>query len=65
MEELLESCLKIENNQPLFVSITIERIDFARIINKIALNIGIKDIYFEISNPYLKHDALKKLEVEE
>lgn len=64
MEKLLESCLKINNNQPLFVSITIERIDFAS-INKIALNMGIKDIYFEISNPYLKHEALKKLEVEE
>lgn len=62
---LLESCLKIEKNQPLFVSITIERIDFARIINKIALNMGIKDIYFEISDPYLKHEALKNLEVEE
>lgn len=64
MEKLLESCLKIKKNQPLFVSITIERIDFAS-INKIALNMGIKDIYFEISNPYLKHEALKKLEVEE
>ena len=46
MEKLLESCLKIEKNQPLFVSITIERIDFAS-INKIALNMGIKDIYLD------------------
>ena len=62
---LLESCLKIEKGQPLFVSVNVERMDFARIINKVALNLGIKDIYFDISDPYIKHDVLKNLEVEE
>ncbi len=62
---ILESCLKVEKNQPLFISFHIERIDFARIVAKIAFEMGVKDIYFEASDPYLKHEALKNLEVEE
>lgn len=62
---LLESCLKIEKNQPLFISVNVERIDFARIVHKIALSMGVKDIYVDIVDPYLKHDVLKQLEVEE
>ena len=34
---LLENCLKVEKNQPLFISVNVERIDFARIVNRIAL----------------------------
>jgi aminopeptidase len=62
---LLETCLKIEKNQPLFISVNIERIDFARIVGKVAYELGVKDIYFDISDPYLKHDALKNLEIDE
>ena len=62
---LLESCLKVEKNQPLFISANIERIDFVRIVTKIAYELGVKDIYYDISDPYLKHEALKNLEVEE
>ncbi len=62
---LLETCLKIEKNQPLFISYNIERSDFVRIITKQAIEMGVKDIYFEGSDPYLKHEALKSLEVEE
>ena len=62
---LLESCLKVEKNQPLFISFNVERIDFARTIAMIAFEMGIKDIYFDASDPYLKHEALKNLEVEE
>lgn len=62
---LLESCLKIEKNQPLFISFNVERIDFARIVAEIAFEKGIKDIYMDVSDPYLKHEALKHLEVEE
>lgn len=64
-EVLLKSCLKIEKKQPLFLSFNVERIDFARIIAKTAYKLGVKDIYFEISDPYLKHDALKNLEIED
>ena len=62
---LLESCLKIEENQPLFISFNVERIDFVRIVAEIAFDMGIKDIYFDSSDPYLKHEALKHLDVEE
>lgn len=64
-EVLLMSCLKLEKNQPLFLSFNVERIDFARVIAQIAYKIGVKDIYFDINDPYLKHDALKKLEIED
>lgn len=62
---LLESCLKIEKNQPLFISFNVERFDFARVVEKVALDMGVKDIYFDIADPYLKYEALKVLEVEE
>ena len=62
---LLETCLKVEKNQPLFISFNIERIDFVRIVSKIAYSLGVKDIYYDITDPYLKHEALKNLEVED
>ena len=62
---LLESCLKVEENQPLFVSFNVERLDFVRLVSEEAYKLGIKDIYFDMSDPYLKHSALKSLEVED
>ncbi len=62
---ILESCLKVEKNQPLFISYNVERSDFVRIITKIAYELGVKDIYYESSDPYIKHEALMNLEVEE
>jgi len=62
---LLETCLKIEENQPLFISFNVERIDFAHIVAELAFEMGVKDICFDIADPYLKHEALKHLEVEE
>ena len=62
---ILESCLKVEKNQPLFISYNVERSDFVRILTKIAYELGVKDIYYESSDPYIKHEALKNLEVEE
>ncbi len=64
-EVLLETCLKIETGQPLFISCDIERMDFVRILSKIAYNLGVKDIYYDLHDPYLKHEALKNLEIEE
>lgn len=60
---LLSNCLKIESSQPLFISFNVERLDFARIVAKEALKMGIKDIYFDMVDPYLKHDLMKNLEV--
>ena len=62
---LLETCLKIEKNQPLFISFNIERLDFVRVVAKVAYTLGVTDIYFDMSDPYLKHDALLSLEVED
>ena len=62
---ILESCLKLEKDQPLFISFNIERIDFVRIVARLAFEMGVKDIYFDSSDPYLKHEALKYLDVEE
>ena len=62
---ILESCLKVEKDQPLFISYNVERSDFVRIITNIAYSLGVKDIYYESNDPYLKHEALMNLEVEE
>lgn len=52
-EVLLETCLKIETGQPLFISCDIERMDFVRILSKIAYNLGVKDIYYDLHDSYL------------
>ena len=62
---ILESCLKIEKNQPLFISYDKERKDFVDIVTKIAKELGISDIYYDEHDPYKKHELLKKLSVDE
>ncbi len=62
---LLETCLKVEKNQPLLIRYNTERLDFVRIITKIAYELGVKDIYYDAEDPFLKHEALKNLEIEE
>ena len=62
---ILESCLKVEKDQPLFISYDVERRDFVHIITRIALELGVKDIHYDASDPYLKHELLKELDVEE
>ena len=62
---ILKTCLKVEKDQPLFISANYERIDFVRILANIAYEIGVKDIYFDLTDVHLKHDALKKLSFEE
>ena len=62
---ILESCLKIDKGQPLFISYNTERKDFVNIITDIAHELGVEDIYFDESDPYKKHDLLKTLDIEE
>lgn len=62
---ILNSCLKVEKNQPLFISANYERVDFVKILANIAYEIGVKDIYFDLTDVNLKHDALKNLELED
>ena len=62
---ILESCLKVEKDQPLFISYNVERRDFVNIVTRIAIELGVKDIYYEANDPYLKHELLKSLEVKD
>ena len=62
---ILKTCLKVEKDQPLFISANYERIDFVRILANVAYEIGVKDIYFDLTDVHLKHDVLKKLGFEE
>lgn len=62
---ILNDCLKVESNQPLFISANTERLDFVRIVADKALELGIKDIYFDLTDPILKHSLLKELTLEE
>ena len=62
---ILKTCLKIEKNQPLFISSNIERLDFVRIVTEEAYSLGVKDIYYELTDPYLKHEALLNLKLSE
>ena len=64
-EVLLKECLKQKNNQPLFISVNVERYDFARIVTDIAYKMGSKDVYVELIDPYQKYQSLKALSVEE
>lgn len=62
---ILNTCLKVKKNQPLFISANYERVDFVRIIANLAYELGVKDIYFDLTDVYLKHDALKNLELDD
>ena len=62
---ILNVCLKVKENQPLFISANSERLDFVRIITDKALELGVKDIYFDITDSKLKHSVLKELTLEE
>ena len=62
---ILESCLKIEREQPLFISYNKERKDFVDIITKIAKEHGVTDIYYDESDPIKKHELLKSLSADE
>ena len=59
---LLKECLKLKQNQPLFISVNIERNDFALIVAELAYQMGCKDVYIETTNPYEKYLTLKYLE---
>lgn len=62
---ILTTCLKIEENQPLLISANYERIDFVKILANVAYSLGVKDIYFDLTDVELKHDALLNLELDD
>lgn len=60
---ILKTCLKVEKNQPLFISANYERVDFVKILANVAYSLGVNDIYFDLTDVELKHDALLNLEL--
>lgn len=62
---ILKTCLVIKENQPLFISANSEVLPFVRIVANEAYKLGVKDIYFDIVDSYLKHDMLKNLDFED
>lgn len=62
---ILNACLKVEKEQPLFISCTTERLDFVRIVTEEAYKLGVKDIYYDLNDPYLRHEAMKNLNLDE
>ncbi len=64
-EVLLTKCLKIKKGEPLYIQAPMERIDFVRIVAKKAYELGVKDIGFNLSDAYIKHEQLKNLSYEE
>ncbi len=55
---ILDTCLKIDIDKPLFISVNKEREDFANIIKDLAIKKGVKDIYIESVDTYKKHELL-------
>lgn len=62
---ILKTCLKLDSNQPLLLCFNDEIMPFARMVANRAYQMGVKDIYFDIIYPELKHDALKSLEIKD
>lgn len=65
IDVILNDCLNIEACQPLLLCFNNETVDFARMVANRAYEIGVKDIYFDVIYPELKHDALKNLEIDD
>lgn len=62
---LINRCLSVKPNQPLLISAPIECIDFVRVVATTALETGVKDIHFDLTDDVLKHEELKYLSNEE
>ncbi len=62
---LLSTCLKVEEQQPLFVSYNKERQDFVDVVVAKAKEMGIDDIFLDCQDPFVKHDALLKYTIDE
>lgn len=62
---LLVKCLNLKEGQPLLITSPIEAYEFVRILTKKAYEMGIKDIYFDWSDSYLKRYQLLNFSDEE
>lgn len=64
-ELLLKRCLSIKKEQPLFISAPTDALEFVRIVNLVALKLGISDIYYELTDDIIKRDLINNLTKEE
>ena len=64
-ELLLKKGLDIKAGQPLLVSFPAEAMDFIRVLTEVAMNLGVRDIYYDISDEELKHMQLKYYSIED
>ena len=62
---ILESCLKVEQDTPLFISYNSEVSYFVRILANCAYKLGVKDICFDSVDVNLKHDLLLNLDYDD
>ncbi len=56
---LLKKCLNVKENQPLIITAPVESFELIRIITEQALELGIRDIYYDWYDDELKHVHLK------
>lgn len=61
---LLEKCLNIRPNQPLLISASVSEIEFVRVVARVAYNMGIKDIHFNIIDEETRDLAINNASVE-
>ena len=62
---ILKECLKLEENQPLLISASIEDYEFIRILAEEALKLGTKDLHIEYTDDYITHSYYKYLNKEQ
>ncbi len=61
---LLLQCLKLEDKDYLFVSMPSFLEEFKNLIEEEAESFGLKEVYFDIIDPFKKHDLLRDLDQE-
>jgi aminopeptidase len=61
---ILNSCLKVKKDKPLFISASTLVKDFVDIVERQAREMGIEDIYLDLVDPYLKHDLILNNDLE-
>ncbi len=64
-ELLIKKCLCIKENQPLLITAPIECIEFVRMVARVAMKFGVRDIYYDFTDEILKHDTLKYFDKED
>ena len=58
-ELLLKKGLCIKEGEPLVISAPIESFPFVRVLTKVAMELGVRDIYFDYYDDEIKHTLLK------